>query len=176
MAALGVRARWRTLGVRLVLVTLAVVIVCSFGGHLHVGGTSTIPLPWALADRLPVLGQMLPARFSDYAFLIVSIRAAVWLAEARRPVVAGVLAILAVAFSWPALSGGPWNSPTGLPALFTTTAYRHYISPQDVVLVLPARDAGQSMLWQAVTDFRFPIVGGYVLPPEAPNPLKSTPL
>jgi len=176
MAALGAYTGRRTLAVKVAVSTLIVIVVCSFGGHLHVGGASTIPMPWAALDRLPILGQLLPARFSDDVFLIVALLAASWLARARTPSIAAVLAALAIVFAWPALSTGPWKSPTGLPPLFATTAYRSYIKPHDVVAVLPIGSGSPSMLWQAVADFRFALVGGYALPPEAPNPYTDDPL
>jgi hypothetical protein len=176
IAALGVWRCRRTLGVKVGLITLAVVVVCSFGGHLHVDGHSTVPMPWAAFSRLPVLGLLLPARFIDYAFLIVAIFVALWLARARNRLVAATLAALAVAFTWPALDSWAWVTPTGLPPLFATGAYRRYISPRDVAIVLPIGNAGPAMLWQAEAGYEFPIAGGYVLPPEAPNPYKSNPL
>jgi hypothetical protein len=176
MAVLGIVRGWRKLGVRVALVTLVVVVICSFGGHLHIRGAFTIPMPWAFVNDLPVLGQLLPARFSDYVFLIVALLAAVWLAQARTLLLAVALAALAVVFAWPALSTGPWKSPTGVPPLFATNAYKRYVRPTDSVLILPIAGTGPSMLWQAMADFRFPIDGGYALPPEAPNPYSLDPL
>ncbi len=179
LAALGARSAWRTLGVRVALVTLAVVIVCSFGGHLHVDGSKTVPMPWWIAERLPLLGQLLPARFSDYVFLITAVLASLSLARARSRLVAGTLAALAtlaIAGAWPALGDGPWDNLAGVPPLFQTTAYRRLLGPRDVALVLPIGDTGPSMLWQAVSGFRFRMAAGYALPPEAPNPYKSDPL
>ncbi len=196
IAWMAARERFGTLGVRVALLTLVVVIVASFGGHLHVDGAFTIPLPWALVNDLPVIGQLLPARFSVYVFLIVSMLASVWLADAwRRPwpgqlaagaasgrggpwrrALAVVLAAGAIVFAWPALATGTWNTPTGLPPLFQSNAYTRYVSRSDVVLVLPIGGNGPSMLWQAVAHFRFPLAGGYALPPEAPNPYSLDPL
>jgi hypothetical protein len=176
MAALGARGARRSLGVRVALVTLAIAVVCSFGGHLYVDGTKTIPLPWWLAERLPVLGQLLPARFSDYAFLIVAVLAALWLSRARSRLLAGGLAALAVAGAWPALGNGPWDSATAIPPLLATQAYRRVLGAHEVALVVPNGNAGPSMLWQAVTGFRFSLAGGYALPPEAPTPYSNDPL
>jgi hypothetical protein len=176
MAALGAWVGRRNLWVRVAVVTLLVIVICSFGGHLHINGAFTIPMPWAAIDRLPVLGQLLPARFADDVFLIVTVLAASWIARTSRRAVAGVLAVLAVVLAWPALSTGPWKSATGLPPLFASNAYQRYISPHDVALVLPIGGTGSSMLWQAAAHFRFPITGGYALPPEAPNPYTDDPL
>lgn len=176
MAALGAWAGRGNLWIRVALVTLVVIVICSFGGHLHINGAFTIPMPWAAIDRLPVLGQLLPARFADDVFLIVTMLAATWIAGTSSRAIAAVLAGLAVALAWPALGTGPWKSSTGLPPLFATNAYQRYISRRDVVLILPIGGSGSSMLWQAVAHFRFPIAGGYALPPEAPNPYSEDPL
>lgn len=176
MAILGARAGRRTLGVRAALVAVAVAIVCSFGGHLHIAGHKTVPAPWALVNALPVLGQLLPARFVIYVFLAAAVLASIWIASTRHRTVAVALAAAAVGCAWPALAGGPWASAAGVPSLFASSSYRRVIGPRDVVLVLPIGPTGPSMLWQAEADFRFRLAGGYALPPEAPNPYKSNPL
>ena len=175
LAVLAVRSRWRAWGMRVALGTLSVIVVFSLGGHLHVGGDVSVVLPWRAAEHLPVLGLLLPARFSMFAYLIVGILAATWLARTRARWVALALAAIAVVAMWPAFPG-PWNSPAGLPELLTTTAYERSVGPRDVALVLPIGPSGPSMLWQAMTNFRFPIAAGYALPPEARNPYTDDPL
>jgi hypothetical protein len=59
-----------------------------------------------------------------------------------------------------------------VPALFTAAAYRHELGPRDTVLALPIGIAGQGMLWQAQARLRFAMAGGYIAPPEAPDPYK----
>ena len=49
------------------MVLTFVVLICSMGGHLDVGGPASIPLPWAVGHHLPVLGLALPSRFVVYA-------------------------------------------------------------------------------------------------------------
>jgi hypothetical protein len=158
------------------LATLGVIVVCSLGGHLHLGGATGIPLPWAAAERLPVLGLMLPARFILFGALICAVLAAIWLARDRASsgarVGTWVLAALAVASLWPALGRHYWRGTPNLPTLFTNAAFRRVISPTDTVLVLPVGIAGQSMLWNAEADLGFRMAGGYVTGPEAPDPYK----
>ena len=41
-------------------------------------------MPWAIFDRLPLLSIALPVRFMMYAFLVVAVMVAMWLAVAPR--------------------------------------------------------------------------------------------
>ena len=176
MLLLATRRWWRRAEVRVMLVTLIVVLVCSLGGQLQVRGKYTIPLPWAVMHRLPVFGLALPSRFVVYVFLIVSILAAMWLSAARTRTAAWGLAALSVVFLWPAVGRGFWNGTPDLPKLFTAAAYRHAIGPHDTALLLPVGGSGYSMLWQAEDDLRFTMASGYVVPPEATDPYKSDPI
>lgn len=156
--------------------TLLVVLVCTLGGHLHVAGHATIPLPWAVGHRLPVLGELLPSRFILYGVLIVAMLAAMWLAAGGPRLAPWLLAIVSVAFLWPAVGRGSWRSVPDLPSLFAGSAYRQVIRPSDTVLVLPVGSGGQSMYWQAQARLGFTMAGGYVVAPEASNPYKRDPI
>ncbi len=172
----GARAGWRRTEVRVMLGTLLVVLVCTLGGHLHVAGHATIPLPWAVGHRLPVLGELLPSRFILYGVLIVAMLAAMWLAAGGPRLAPWLLAIVSVAFLWPAVGRGSWRSVPDLPSLFAGSAYRQVIRPSDTVLVLPVGSGGQSMYWQAQARLGFTMAGGYVVAPEASNPYKRDPI
>ena len=179
LIAIMLLAAWRWRGrpaVRVMLVTLIVVLVCSLGGKLQVDGNYTIPLPWAIMHRLPVFGLALPSRFIVYAFLIASVLAAMWLGAARWRVPAWGLAALSVAVLWPAVGRQYWHGTPDLPSLFTTAAYRKAIGPHDTALVLPVGGGGNSMLWQAEAHLGFTMASGYVVPPEASDPYKSDPI
>lgn len=172
MAALGARRLWNQAGVRLLTIMLAALAVLSLGGQLHVAGSKSIPLPWALVHGLPVLGQMLPARFALYVALCVSVLAALWLGAAGRRPAPWLLALVTVATLWPAVGGHYWRSHPMVPRLFETSAYRREIRPRDTVFLPPVGIAGQSMLWQAEAGLHFTMAGGYVVPPEASDPYK----
>ena len=169
---LSARAGWRRIEVKVLVLVLLIVAICSLGPRLHVRGAKSVPLPWDAVARLPVLGQVLPARFVLYVFLIAAVLSARWLATARSP--AWGLALVAVVFLWPAVNLQFWHSRPDLPTLFSTTAYRRVLRPHDTVLVLPVGIEGQSMLWQAETHLGFVMASGYVVPPEAEDPYKHT--
>jgi hypothetical protein len=170
LVLLSVFAGRRRVEVRVLAVVALIVLICSLGPRLHVRGAESIPLPWDVVARLPVLGQVLPARFALYLFLIAAVLVARWLATAR--IAAWGLALAAVVFLWPAVNLQFWHSRPDLPALFTTTAYRRVFKPHDTVLALPVGIEGQSMLWQAETRLGFVMASGYVVPPEASDPYK----
>jgi hypothetical protein len=172
MMVLGARQEWRGRGVKAMLIVLLVVLVCSLGGRLNLDGPTSIPLPWALVHRLPVLGLMLPARFVVYIVLIGALLSARWLASAAHRVWPWLIAALSVAFLWPAIGHNYWRSIPELPSFFTTSAWRQAIGPRDTVLVLPIGIGGQAMLWHAETHVGFGMAGGYITGPEAPDPYK----
>lgn len=175
LAARGIRRR---ADLKVMIATLAVLLVCTLGGHLHLNGATRIPLPWVLLERLPALGLMIPARFVLYAFLICALLAADWLArrESRGklgPSVAAFLAAgLAVAALWPA-ARPYWSSRQEIPRLFLSDSVRTTFSADDTVFVPPIGIAGQSMLWHAASGLAFKLAGGYVSGPEAPDPYQS---
>jgi hypothetical protein len=144
----------------------------SLGGQLHIAGSKGPPLPWAAVNRLPGFGQALPARFVVYATLATAMLAAAWLARPGRAAARWTLALLSLAALWPATELGAWHSHPDLPRLFSTTVYRQAIRPADTVLALPVGIAGQSMLWQAEARLGFRMAGGYIVAPEATDPLK----
>ena len=173
---LAVRRHWELVGVRIAFWTLVVVAVCSLGGRLNVEGPTSVPLPWAIAHRLPVLGLMLPSRFIVYDFLLAAILASMWVASSSARVGPWLLASLSVAFLWPALGGNYWRGTPDIPSLFSASAYRRVVTSRDTALLLPVGSLGNSMLWQAEAHLRFKMASGYVVPPEAPDPYKLDPI
>ncbi len=170
MAVLGAVVAFRRLAVKVSLAILLIAAVFSLGGYLHVGGVKSIRLPWTLAEHLPILGLMMPARFAVFAALAASVLATIWLARQSLRRGAWVLGILAVVALWPAVGAGHWRGIPGVPQVFTASRYRHLIGSRDVVLALPVGSKGQSMIWQSDASLRFRMVGGYVLAPEAHQP------
>ena len=176
MVVLAALRGWRRPQVRTIAITLIVVAILSLGGVLHVDGSSSIALPWAIVNHLPLLGQMLPARFALYAALLAALLAAGWLAASGPRLGRWVLAALAVASLWPAVGRHYWTSTPDLPALFATSAYRHVIGPHDTALLLPVGVGGQSMLWQAEARLSFAMASGYVEAPEQAGPYSHDPI
>jgi hypothetical protein len=155
----------RLAGARALLVTLGVLVVLASGAHLYVAGTRVTPLPWAALSHLPLLNHAIPLRLAAYVYLIVGVVVALWLAQpaggwrraAKWVVVAAGLALL-----FPNFGNGYWSTRPTNPRFFTTQIYRHYLTRDETVLLLPWGQEGYGMLWQAETGFWFRQTGAYV--------------
>jgi hypothetical protein len=128
-------------------------------------------LPFVVIDRLPVFGNILPARLSLYITLLAGMVLAVavdrslgvrsvWLRSGATALVLTTLIPLVPAFSFPAVAA---VSPT-----FFTSAAVQRIQQNEVVLVAPfARwpESAAPMLWQALAGMRYRMPEGYVAGP-----------
>jgi hypothetical protein len=170
LAMLGAFAvgRWRRRSTRLLLAALAVVCVASLGPVLHVAGAVTMTMPWNTVVGLPLFKYALPGRFMVFAFLIVAVAVAMWLAgpRGREPEwhvwARWSVAAVAVLFLLPSLGTPYWHTKVDTPAFFATDAYRRYLRHGENVLVIPFGHNGDAMLWQAATGFYFRMPEGYV--------------
>lgn len=183
VAMFGYR-HWRRPSVKVLLGVLLVVFVASLGAHLHVlnppgPGASyspSIPLPWIVADHLPVLDHVLPARLSLFAFLIVAIIVAAWLSEpTRRSWARWLLAGAGILLLLPNQALPYWKGQPETPPFFTDGLYRKHLEPDETVLVFPYAFRGNSMLWQAETGMYFRMAGGYISP-DVPSGYWSDPV
>jgi hypothetical protein len=57
-----------------------------------------------------------------------------------------------------------WTKPADLPPFFADGIYSSYLAKDNVVVILPYENRGNSMLWQAAADFYFKMAGGYTAP------------
>jgi len=162
---------WRTRTGKLLILSLCVIILASFGPILHIHGVKTIQLPWLIFAGLPLINQALPARFMAFGFLIIALITALFLTNLgakRLSKAAGYgLVVLGIVFLIPNLPGGYWHKPATTPAFFSQGIYRNYLDEGDTVIIFPYGYNGKSMLWQAETGMYFDMAGGYVgLTPE----------
>jgi hypothetical protein len=162
----------RTGAGRVLIGTLALVLVATLGPWLQIGARRIIPLPWQAVQHLPVISRALPARLMAYAWLAVAVIVAVWLSAARSRgsvmVRWGAVAVV-VALLFPNLHAALWRTQADIPAFFSQGTYRRYITPDENVLVIPFGSRGMSMLWQAESGMAYSMSGGYVtclIPPE----------
>ncbi len=156
--------RWRVVSTRILVATLAVIVVLLFGGRLHIVGYPTIPLPWKLIDY-SLVREVFPSRLGLYMFLIVGVIVAMWLAQPRAgkwALAKWALAVLGIAFLVPNLGSGVWRGREPNPAFFTTNEYRSVLRRGETVLVIPWGQFGTGMLWQAETGMWFRMAGGFV--------------
>ncbi|MCW2613087.1 MAG: hypothetical protein JWN08_81 [Frankiales bacterium] len=164
--------RYRAVAVVRFAALLGIVVwVLSLGERLHVAGTeSSVPLPYALVARLPVLHNMAAVRFSLYVVLCAALVLAVGLdrlhAEGRLrrrvAVPVGLLCVVALLPSWPYT-----YEQADVPAYFTSGAVEA-VPEGSLALTFPVPRFPTSapMLWQATAGYRYRSVGGYVITPE----------
>jgi hypothetical protein len=176
LLVVSVVALWRTRVVRIAAILCAFAFLLSLGSRLEVGNHPTgIPLPEGIFDKLPVLKNVLPVRFSLYVALCGAVILGValerlhsarrWRSRAASLAVPGILAVAVLA---PLVPAWPYQmQPTGVPNYFTSKAV-DAIAPGSVVLVYPFPDANfaNPENWQASTFLRFKIPGGRFIVPE----------
>jgi hypothetical protein len=152
---------------RVLVGALIVIVLCSLGPLLVVGGKQTgIRLPWALL-QVPVLNNAEPARFSLYVHLDLAILVSLWLARASlKPMLKATAGAAIVVFMLPNLTGGFWTSSATVPEFFRTGLYREYLARDETVIMIPWGPRGESMLWQAMARMYFRMAGGAGPPPK----------
>jgi hypothetical protein len=160
---------WRRPVVRVGAVMLLLAAALSMGPHLHVRGrATTIELPWALFDRLPVIDNLIPSRLAMYTALFAGLLLAVYLHAVwrgggwRRLTAVGV----AVAALVPLLPARPVAAiAVDTPPFFRSSVRR--LPEGSVALVLPFanRKIATTMTWQAEADMWFRMPSGYVIVP-----------
>ena len=137
---------------------LLVTFVLSIGDTLAVFGAHI--LPWRLAAALPLLSRAQPGRLVVYAFLLIAVIVARWLARPGRLVLRSALAAAAALVILPNFPGNVWASRVPVPAFLTQGTYHRYLRPQEIVWIVdPHHD--RQMIWQARTGFSFRLAGGF---------------
>lgn len=166
VAAFVRRNRGEMLG-RVLIDALIVIVLCSLGPFLVVGGKQTrIGLPWALL-QVPVLNNAEPARFSMYIHLDLAILVSLWIARASlKPALKGAAGAAIVVFMLPNMTGGFWTSSATVPEFFRAGLYRKYLARDETVVMIPWGPRGESMLWQAMARMYFRMAGGAGPPPK----------
>lgn len=159
---------WRRPATRILTVMFGIVVVLQLGAHMHIAGHPTVPLPWGVLDRLPLLRHVAPVRLGIYMYLIVALAVALWVAEmsagqSRRGAAARwVAALVGLILLVPNVGSGRWHSVPSNPPLFASDRYAAVVPPGSTVLALPFATHGSSMLWQAEYRFRFRMADAYV--------------
>jgi hypothetical protein len=168
IVALFARRRWRLPHGRVLLLWLGVALLVELGAELHVDGRSVTPLPLALVDHWPLLNNVLPVRISLFASLITAVIVALVVAASRSASTRVVLPLLAVASLLPRPGSHSWITVTAEPRFITDGLYKACLARGETVVVLPFGPTGDSMLWQARSDFWFRLAGGF-LRPDVPS-------
>jgi len=156
------RRYWREPVGKFLTIMLAVLVIASTGPMLHVAGRQGFWMPWAIVGRLPILSIALPVRFMMYAFLVVALMVAMWLAASRaRLLTKFAVAAILVASIAPNPHASFWVSPLDIPPFFTDRTYASELEPREIILPLPWGNLGNSMYWQLQSDMYFRMAGGW---------------
>jgi hypothetical protein len=159
-----------------------VAFVLSLGPRLIFDGHNTlIPLPFEVLSHLPLLRDQIPFRYSLYIqlaaamLLALGVDAGVTAVRQRYPTgrrwragaaAAALICLVGLAPLWPVL---PYRSEnTGVPSFFTGSDAQRIPAGSNVLTYpYPAFPYDQAELWQAVTNLRFRLVGGYIYTPTS---------
>ncbi len=175
IAAVYLWSTWKSAGSKLLGLMLVCICIAAIGPRLHFMGEIKFWMPWTIAERIPFLKQALPVRFTLYAFLVLAIITAMWLANSPATTrMKWVAVIFVIAFLLPNPSSAFWVSPLSDPPFFSKHIYQDYLSPDDIVLTLPYSYYGYEMLWHAQADFSFRMVGAWIT--EEPYQFRRLPI
>ncbi|TQM29430.1 glycosyl transferase [Nocardia bhagyanarayanae] len=166
---------WRDRVVRAAAVVIAVFGVLSLGSVATVGKRPTgVELPWALAERVPLLNSVLETRLTMAAvpaiaavFALASDRAvASWKQSAAdwKPLAWFTALTFALVPLTPTVLPVTERAPA--PRFFTDGAVRQYVDDGSVVVIPPPRPPdARALRWQADANFVFPLADGYFVGP-----------
>ncbi len=153
---------WSRKITRFLCFMLVFIILVALGPVMNLDGRRVTGLPWARLWYLPIVRSALPARFMIFAFLVLAVMTALWLAGPSKRLWARwllvPLAIAAVAANAPAIDQ---PSLPGSPAFIATGEYRDYLAPDSTVVIVSTR-GNAGLLWQAETDFYPRLAGGFI--------------
>jgi hypothetical protein len=157
--------RWRSRTTRFLALMVVFAALIAVGPDLAIGSLHPVPLPWALAWKLPLARSAFPVRFMVFGYLALAVMLAMWLAAPLRLValrwVVGALAVAVVIADIPYISAPQPGSRATLPHFITAGQYRHYLARGETVMVISGR-GNAGMLFQAVTAGYFRLAGGFV--------------
>ena len=160
---------------RFLLLAFLLLTAITLGTALRIDGNRIVSLPPRLARHLPALDNVHWDRCAVYLALCGAVAVAVWTARTPgriypRPFVLPVLAVAAVV---PGFWRPYYPSHHDRWPFYTAGLYRSCLRPGEIDLVFPWGYAGDSMLWQAESGFRFSLAEGYLHAVGAHAPILS---
>jgi hypothetical protein len=139
---------------KVLIVGMLLVAVIALGPNLHILGSTAIPLPWTLFEKLPLIEQALPGRVVMFLFLIGAVMLTYYLSETEVPlwrrVIVGVASVVFILPRFPCVT-----TAADIPRFFTPGTFERYLSPNEIVLTLPAGVRDDGLLWQVSADMYF---------------------
>ncbi|HSP64719.1 MAG TPA: hypothetical protein VLO10_00880, partial [Candidatus Deferrimicrobium sp.] len=158
---------WSRPLVRVLCITAAAALLLSFGSTLHVAGTDThVPMPGELLAHLPVLDNLVPARFAVYIALLTALLFGVFVdslpAVAQSARAVALATILIAATFVPPL---PFPTRAAVTPAYFTSSPSPLAAGSDVLVVPFSHDfsSTQAVLWQAQAGLSFAMPEGYII-------------
>jgi hypothetical protein len=163
LAVLLAFTSWQSRLVRYMTIMLAFIVVAAIGPVVYVEGRRTAVVFWAKLFHLPLVRNAYPLRLMLFAYLILAVATALFLAgpAKRVPWARWGLGVLVVVFI--ALDTVPikLTSHTTEPVFISSGQYRRQLAPGEIVVVI-SNVGNAGMLWQAQSDFYMRIAGGFI--------------
>ena len=155
--------RWQSRLVRFLTVMLGLILVASVGPVVYLEGRRRAEVFWAELFRLPLVRNAYPLRLMLFAYLILAVGVALWLAgPAKRLPWArwglGALVVVFIALDTIPIKVRTHNSE---PVFISAGQYRHQLAPGEIVVVI-SQVGNAGMLWQAQSGFYMRIAGGFI--------------
>ncbi len=163
LAVLLAITSWSSKIVRFLSCMLVFIIVGALGSALYVEGKDVVGLPWAFLWRLPIARNAYPSRLMLFAYLVLAVATALWLAGPARRMrwarwTLAVLVIAFIALDTPSIPGAPRST---VPTFISSGRYQRELSRGETVVVV-SQIGNAGMLWQAQSDYYLRIDGGYI--------------
>jgi hypothetical protein len=154
---------WQSRLVRFLCCMLAIIVVVSLGPVVYLEGRPSVVPPWARLFHLPLVRNAYPLRLMEFAYLVLAVATALWLAGpakrvrwARWPL--AVLVILSIALDAAPIKVKANNE---VPTFISQAQYRRQLSPGEIVVVI-SNTGNAAMLWQAQSGYYMRVAGGYI--------------
>ncbi len=103
IAFIYARSQWKFPQERFLSYLMGFFMLLSLGATFHLFGLCLSPLPWSLAEHLPLISYAQPSRFLLYFWLVFSIVVSFWLSRSSDPkeyLKKLALIFLAIVFLW----------------------------------------------------------------------------
>jgi hypothetical protein len=171
LAVLFTVLNWSSKITRFLMIMLVVIIVAALGPVIYIDGHPHLKLPWGGIWSWPILRAAFPARLINYAFLVLAVMTAIFLAGPAKKKwglwarwALGLLVVATMVADTPTLDvplGHSPHLPHEFPAFISSGEYRYHLSPGETVAVV-STIGNAGMEWQADTNFYFRLTGGYI--------------
>jgi hypothetical protein len=170
LAVLLAATRWSSKMVRFLTCMLAFIILASLGPVVYLEGRPEGQMPWAALFRLPLARNAYPARLMLFAYLVLAVATALYLAGPARRIPwarwsLAVLVVVFIALDTAVLKISPYTS---VPKFISSGQYQRQLSRGEIVVVV-SEVGNAGLLWQAQSDFYMRLAGGYINAGLSPN-------